>query len=71
MPEKTSNIKMYKEDDWIAQVEIIKNNSNDEWERYALKVISTIQNSKIYVTAMNGDIFEVEQQRGMHLWRLN
>ena len=37
----------YYEDDWVAEVEIVKDKSDDDFISYDLKVIRTIQESKI------------------------
>lgn len=50
--------KVYREDDWVAEVEILEDNSTDEAESYKVKVIGTIQQSKMYKPTPDGHIFE-------------
>ncbi len=52
--------KIYQEDDWIAEVEILEDLSDDEYERYNLKVIRTIQESRIYKPTQDGEAFIIE-----------
>ncbi len=47
----------YYEDDWVAEVQILDDTSDNEFERYKLKVVS-----KMFVTPENGHIFDVEQK---------
>ena len=54
---------IYSEDDWKAEVKILENTSDTEWERYKLEVIKTIQESKIYKPTPDGEIFNVDQNR--------
>lgn len=54
---------IYQEDDWIAEVEILKDNSNDNIEDYELKVIKTMRESRIYNPTSNGTIFKVWQDK--------
>lgn len=49
---------IYREDDWVAEVEIVKDSSDDEWKRFELKVIRTIQESRIFKPTPDGTIFE-------------
>lgn len=51
-------MKIYQEDDWIAEVEIVKDKSNAEWTILELKVIRTIQASLIFKPTPDGTIFE-------------
>ena len=63
----------YQEDDWIAEVEMIADKSNDEFISYDLKVIKTIQESKIYKSTLNGTVFNCCRHRDYSgiLWRLD
>ena len=54
---------IYEEDDWIAEVEILEDNCGEISEEYKLKVIKTIQESKIYSPVANGQIFKASQVR--------
>ena len=55
----------YYEDDWIAEVEVVKDKSNEEYISYDLKVIKTIQESNIYKPTPNGTIFNFTEIRNM------
>ena len=48
---------IYKEDDWIAEVKILKDLSKGKLERYKLKVIKTIKKSQIYKPTKDGHVF--------------
>ncbi len=61
---------IYKEDDWIAEVKVLENNSTNDWERYKLEVVNTIQESKIYKPTPNGYVFNVEQTKMCCIWSL-
>lgn len=54
---------MYKEGGWVAKVEILKDESDSEWERYELKVIKTIHEPWIHNTPKDGHIFSCDQER--------
>lgn len=63
--------KIYQEDDWIAEVEILEDLSDDEYERYNLKVIRTIRESRIYKPTQDGETFTCECNKkypGMGGW---
>ena len=51
---------IYHEDDWIAEVEVVKDTSDDEYTRFELKVIRTIRESKIYKPTPEGTTFVCE-----------
>ena len=51
-------MKIYREDDWIAEVEIVKDLSDGVWTKFKLKVIRTIQKSRIFKPTPDGTIFE-------------
>lgn len=53
----------YKEDDWIAKVKILKDESDEKWSRFTLKVIKTIHKSNIYKPTKNGTIFSVDKMK--------
>ena len=55
---------IYREDDWEAEVEVLENNSNDEWFKYKLKVIRTLCKSKRYIPTSDGHIFSVSKRKG-------
>jgi hypothetical protein len=55
--------KIYKEDDWMALVEILEDLSDDEFDRFKLKVVRTIRPSKIFKPVPNGTEFQVEQRK--------
>ena len=54
---------LYYEDDWIAEVEIVRNMSTDKALSYELKVIRTVQESKIYKPTEDGTIFNFYENR--------
>lgn len=62
----------YSEDDWVAEVEIVADKSDDEFISYDLKVIKTIQESRIYKPTPNGTIFNccIRKDYPGNLWRL-
>lgn len=70
MQEKRTAI--YTEDDWKAEVEIVEDNSDSEWARFTLKVVRTINPSRIYSAPKDGAIFSVSCKRGCEgeIWRL-
>ena len=66
-------MKIYKEDDWFAQVEVLRDDSDEKWYRYTLKVIKTLKHSKIYDDVPDGTVFNVDKMKGVHssaLWTL-
>ena len=54
---------IYREDDWMGEVEIVKDLSNDEWLSYELKVIRTIRESKIFKPTPVGTIFRCDWRK--------
>lgn len=70
---KTGEILHYHEDFEIDKVEVLENNSDSEWIKYKLKVLSIVQESKIFKPSDIGDIFTCEKKRGMYcdgMWYL-
>lgn len=64
---------IYREDDWKAEVEVLEDTSDDEWERYKLKVVKTLRESRMYKSTPDGEIFSVEQKKGIGfsgMWHL-
>ena len=55
---------MFNEEGWLAKVEILEDNSNEEWEKYKLKVIETIENFGYFKTPENGYEFSVNCKNG-------
>lgn len=55
---------IYREDDWKAEVEVLKNMSDDKYEKHELRVIKTIRKSRMYKTPEDGHIFEVMHLKG-------
>jgi hypothetical protein len=49
---------IYTEDDWVAEVKILEDISNKRGKGYKLKVIKSIQQSKIYKPIKDGHEFE-------------
>lgn len=67
-------MKIYLEDDWLAEVEIVKDESDLEWDRFTLKVVSTLNKSQIYKPVPDGTVFSVDKQKGAFcggLWTLH
>jgi len=65
-------IYIYKEDDWIAEVEILEDLSDKKYLSYRLKVIKTIRPSRIYTSTEDGHIFRctrLKEYKGP-LWSL-
>ena len=52
-------IKIFREEGWKAQVEVLEDNSDEKWESYKLKVIQTLLDSRIVKTLPDGEIFNV------------
>lgn len=64
---------VYYEDGWMAEVEILEDNSDEEWKRYKLKVIRTIIESELYNPIEDGTVFEVSRRKGVYyagMWQL-
>ena len=59
-------MKIYREDDWIAEVEIVKDLSDDEWTKFEVKVIRTIRESKIFKPTPDGTTFECCVRKDCH-----
>jgi hypothetical protein len=53
---------IYHEDGVIFEVEILNNNSNNDYERYTLKVIKNISSGLLCKAPDVGDIFECEKK---------
>lgn len=67
---------IYREDDWEAEVEVLENNSNDEWFKYKLKVIRTLRETGRYIPTSDGHIFSVSKRKridnfGFYMWSLD
>ena len=64
---------IYREDDWIAEVKIVKNLSDKIWDKYKLRVIRTIRESNIFKPIKDGTTFVVDCKKiysGMGGWSL-
>jgi hypothetical protein len=63
---------IYTEDDATAKVEIVEDRSDNEWERYLLKIIEPIQQSRIFHDWKIGETFEVcnKKNSGFRCWYL-
>ena len=53
----------YREDDWVAEVEVVENNSDEQWDKFKLKVVKTIQPSQIYKPTKDGTVFDVSARK--------
>ena len=65
--------KIYSEDDWKALVEVIADESDDKYERFQLRVIRTIQESRMYKPTPNNTVFKAEKLKGpawLGMWHL-
>lgn len=65
---------IYEEMGWVAEVNILEDNSNEEWEKFKLEVVKTLQMSPIAGAQPDGHIFEVSAQRKYRAyvdWNLN
>lgn len=74
VPEDTKPMVLgtYYEDDWIAAVEVVEDNSNIEWSNYKLRVLANLKESRLYATTV-GEIFEVDQMKNCSfggMWKL-
>lgn len=66
---------IYREDDWKAIVQVLEDNSDEEWKRFKLRVIRTLAESRIYNPTADGEEFEVSHLRNggsfSGMWRLD
>lgn len=63
---------VYKENGWIARVEIVEDKSDDKYERYTLRHVELIQPNGLPTPAI-GDTFEVSALKSggySSLWHL-
>lgn len=63
----------YHEDGMVCDVTILEDTSDNEWERYKLKVNKVLQSSSIVKDPEVGEEFSVEKARGIScsgLWHL-
>ena len=49
---------IYREDDWLAEVEVVRNITNQHQWAYTLKVICTLFASRVYKPIPDGEIFK-------------
>ena len=54
----------YKEDRWVAEVEVLADLSTDDGEGYRLRVIRTVEEDPRFVSAEDGHEFEVWKAHG-------
>lgn len=54
---------VYAEDDWVARVEVVADNSDAEWLRYTLKVLKTLESSKRFIPVEDGTEFAAEHKK--------
>jgi hypothetical protein len=68
-------VRTFREDGWVAEVEVLEDTSDTEWERYKLKVIRTLRDSAIVKTPPDGEIFDVCSRKNCGccsgLWHLS
>lgn len=55
---------LYFEDDWCAEVEILSDDSDGEWERYRLRVVRTLVESRLYSAVPDGTVFTPSAVKG-------
>ena len=55
---------IYHEVDWIAEVEILEDNSDETVTNLKLRVIKTLQESRIFIPTPNGHIFDLIIRKG-------
>ena len=53
---------IYSESGWVAKVEILEDNSDDEWYRYTLKVLKTLEDG-IFTSPSDGHVFIAEADK--------
>lgn len=58
-------MKVYREDDWKAEVTVLKDESDSIWDRFTLKVERTLRKSRMYKPTPDGHVFSVDQKKGM------
>jgi len=56
-------VRTFREDGWRAEVEVLEDTSDAEWERYKLKVLRTLRHSRIFKTPPEGHVFDVCSRR--------
>lgn len=68
-------LKLYEEDGAVAVVEILEDGSNDDWERYKLKVVKEIQKAWHGGRLEIGYTFDVDKKKNCAMvwgiWSLN
>ena len=57
-------MKIYREDGWKAEVEVLKDDSDEKFKRYTLKVLRTLRDSPLCKTPPDGEVFNVMQTKG-------
>jgi len=63
----------YHEDGSVYEVEVLEDNSNDDWAKYRLKIL-TVLNFSPLCPGKVGEVYEVEQKKGCAfggMWHLN
>lgn len=60
---KSGDHAVYTEDDWIAEIKILDNESDAEWHKFRVQVVKTIQESSVYKPTKNGHIFHADRRR--------
>ena len=59
-------MKVYREDDFKAEVEVLKDESDAQWARFTLRVVRTLRASKIYKPTPDGEVFSVDRKKDAH-----
>ncbi len=57
--------KLYREDGWKAEVEVVKDESTDDWHRFTLKVMRSLEKSLLFRTPPDGTVFSVDQKKNV------
>lgn len=64
---------IYAEGNWWAEVIVVADDSNDEWESYTLQVVRTIEEDENFTPPAPNMVFSVKKTRfveGVATWHL-
>lgn len=57
---------LYTESDWVAEVEVIRDNSSIRMEQLTLKVAKTLQSPKKWKCPDDGEVFKVYKDKSTY-----
>jgi len=57
---------IYSEEGWTAKVEILEDNSDNEWQRLKLKVLEVIKENPVLNMPAVDEIFDVRQKHAYY-----